>query len=246
MSRCCAKPTHAATAQPPSTSGVAVPRFAAMEFLPSPGGGGSARMKMRTRGGVTVSQRPALSDVERPSPRPVSHCMRTDPPPPGEGKTTRLYRFRMNPTISLVARMVSSAMTRARSAPSINILSTWPGSATSRFISEAIGDSFATQSSTSAFLKLENCPPPNSCQNGGLAALGQRGIDADEVVGLGPALQALFFRRQRFRIGLGFPDFLRDGVGVVGQVDARIVRGVRLRHLLGAVAQATSPASPGP
>ena len=28
--------------------------------------------------------------------------------------------------------------------------------------------SFATQSSTSAFLKLENCPPPNSLQHVGL------------------------------------------------------------------------------
>ena len=40
--------------------------------------------------------------------------------------------------------------------------------ATSRFISEAIGASFATQSSTSAFLKLENCPPPNSVSTSGL------------------------------------------------------------------------------
>ena len=31
-----------------------------------------------------------------------------------------------------------------------------------RIISEAIGESLVTQSSTSAFLKLENCPPPNS------------------------------------------------------------------------------------
>ena len=72
------------------------------------------------------------------------------------------YRFRTKPTMSLVAFMVSAAIVRARSAPSIRIASTWPGSATSRFISEAIGDNLATQSSTSAFLKLENCPPPNS------------------------------------------------------------------------------------
>ena len=40
------------------------------------------------------------------------------------------------------------------------------------------------------------------------------------------------------RIGLGAADLLGDGVGVVGQVDARIVRRVGLAHLLGAVAQA--------
>ena len=41
-----------------------------------------------------------------------------------------------------------------------------------------------------------------------------------------------------FGIGLRLADLLGDGVGIVGQVDARIVGLVRLRHLLGAVAQA--------
>src|SRR5262249_25169374 len=68
-------------------------------------------------------------------------------------------RLRMKPTTSFAFCMVSSPIARARSAPSVRIASTWPGSATSRFISEAIGDSLATQSSTRAFLKLENCPP---------------------------------------------------------------------------------------
>jgi len=37
--------------------------------------------------------------------------------------------------------------------------------------SEAIGDNFATQSSTNAFLKLEtNCPPPNFAEHVGLGA----------------------------------------------------------------------------
>jgi len=34
MSRCCAKPPHAATAQPPSTSGVTVPQEAMKLILP--------------------------------------------------------------------------------------------------------------------------------------------------------------------------------------------------------------------
>ena len=47
--------------------------------------------------------------------------------------------------------------------------------------------------------------------------------------------------RQRLGIGLRLADLLRDGVGIVGQVDARIVRCIRLRHLLGAVAQRHHP-----
>ena len=43
---------------------------------------------------------------------------------------------------------------------------------------------------------------------------------------------------QRLGIGLRLLDLLGDGVGIVGQVDARQVGRVRLRHLLGAVAQA--------
>src|SRR5258708_1849269 len=78
------------------------------------------------------------------------------------GKGKESYVLRTKPTMSFVAFMVSVAMARARSAPSIKIESTWPGSETSRFISAAIGDSFATQSSTSEFLKFENWPPPNS------------------------------------------------------------------------------------
>ena len=43
--------------------------------------------------------------------------------------------------------------------------------------------------------------------------------------------------RQRLRIGLRLADFQGDRLGVVGHVDARIVRAVGLRHFLGAVAQ---------
>jgi hypothetical protein len=39
MSRCCAKPTHAAMAQPPSTSGVVVPQEAMESHPPLEGEG---------------------------------------------------------------------------------------------------------------------------------------------------------------------------------------------------------------
>ena len=36
----------------------------------------------------------ALSEVERPSPRPVTHlAMRADPPPPGEGEDQHRYPY---------------------------------------------------------------------------------------------------------------------------------------------------------
>ena len=66
---------------------------------------------------------------------------------------------------------------------------------------------------------------------------GEAGIDADEVVGLRPALQPLELGGQRLGVGLRLPELLGDGVGIVGEVDARIVRRVGLRHLLGAVAE---------
>ncbi len=46
---------------------------------------------------------------------------------------------------------------------------------------------------------------------------------------------------QRLGVGLGAADLQRDRVGIVGHVDARIIRGVGFRHLLGAVAQAHHP-----
>jgi len=53
-----------------------------------------------------------------------------------------------------------------------------------------------------------------------LAAACQCRVDPDQIVGLGARLQALFLRRQRLRVGLGLADLLRDGVGIVGEVDA--------------------------
>src|SRR3981081_1310138 len=66
------------------------------------------------------------------------------------GQDVESYCLRTKPTMSFVAFMVSAAMARARSAPSISIESTWPGSATSRFISAAIGARVGAQRPTDA------------------------------------------------------------------------------------------------
>ena len=132
---------------------------------------------------------------------------------------------RIRPTISLVLSMVSVAIARARSAPSIRIPSTWPGSATSRFISAAIGASLATAELDQRVLEAGELPAAELAQHLGLGAARKRGIDADQIVGLGAGLEAGLLARQRFRIGLRLADLLRDGVGVVGEVDPRIVGG---------------------
>ena len=58
--------------------------------------------KCETGRGDSLSTR-ALSDVERPSPHLGSHCMRTDPPPPGEDKSDhhRCIRQFICPTAAL-------------------------------------------------------------------------------------------------------------------------------------------------
>ena len=66
-------------------------------------------------------------------------------------------------------------------------------------------------------------------------------MDADEVRGLGPAFEPIRFARQRLGIGLRAPDLLRNGVGIVRKVDARVSRGIGLAHLGVAVAQAHHP-----
>src|SRR6185437_6575524 len=67
---------------------------------------------------------------------------------------------RTKPTMSLTAFMVSAAILRARAEPSARIASMVTGSRSSRFISPAIGLSLATDRSTSADLKVENCALP--------------------------------------------------------------------------------------
>ena len=54
----------------------------------------------------------------------------------------------------------------------------------------------------------------------------------------GLPLEPLGLGGKRLGIGLRLSDLLGDGVGVVGEIDARHVGLVRLRHLLRAVAQA--------
>lgn len=75
----------------------------------------------------------------------------------------------------------------------------------------------------------------------GLGAVGKSREDADEIIGLRPALQPLDLARKRVGIGLGLADLARDGIGIVGEIDARQVGWIRLRHLLGAVLQAHDP-----
>ena len=60
-------------------------------------------------------------------------------------------------------------------------------------------------------------------------------------IGFGAVFETLLLARQRLRIGLGLADLLGDGVGIVGEIDARVVRRIGLRHLLGAVAQRHHP-----
>ena len=64
------------------------------------------------------------------------------------------------------------------------------GSCTSRFISAPIGPSFSTASAVSASLKRENCAPPIFREHGGLRPVGERRVNADEIVGLGPLASA--------------------------------------------------------
>ena len=86
-----------------------------------------------------------------------------------------------NPSTSFTPAITLSAIARARSAPSASTRSIWPGSASSRFISAAIGVSLATARSASAGLKVENCAPANLGEHRLARGIGKRGVDVDEV-----------------------------------------------------------------
>ena len=101
-----------------------------------------------------------------------------------------------------------------------------------------MGVSLDAASSARASLKREKGALPNSRNTASLLVSARPGIDADEIVGLGPRLEPLHLRRQRLGIGLRLFDLLGDGIGIVGQIDPRHVGFVRLRHLARAVAQA--------
>ena len=51
----------------------------------------------------------------------------------------------------------------------------------------------------------------------------ERRENSDEVLRLGPSGQALHLRGKRLRIGLRLADLLRDRVGIVGKIYARVV-----------------------
>ena len=74
--------------------------------------------------------------------------------------------------------------------------------------------------------------------HGVLLLVGEGGVDAQQVVGVRPLLGIFQRVGHRQRIGLGATDLLGDRVGIVGEVDARVIRRIGLAHLLGAVTQA--------
>ena len=141
----------------------------------------------------------------------------------------------------LISARIGCAKVRARPAPSPRMRSISAGSPRSRCISALTGATRATATSASSFLKAENWLPPYSAQHPLLRRIGQRRIDADEVVGLRPVFKTCLLGGQRLGVGLGLLDLARDGVLIVAHIDTRQVRRVRLRHLLGAVAQAHDP-----
>ena len=51
----------------------------------------------------------------------------------------------------------------------------------------------------SAGLKAENCAPPCSFSTSGTDLAGERGIDADEILGFGAICEALLIRRAAAR-----------------------------------------------
>ena len=113
-----------------------------------------------------------------------------------------------------------------------------PGSASRRLASAPIGPGFARDLGQ-RLLEGRELLAAELAKTAGLGLARQRRVDADEIVRLGTAVQSL---RPRSGSGSGsvlaFWILLRDGVGVVGQIDARQVGRIGLRHLLGAVAQA--------
>ena len=66
-------------------------------------------------------------------------------------------------------------------------------------------------------------------------------MDSHKVVGLGALLECRLVVRQGMWIGFGPADLVRDRIGIVCQVDARLVRGIRFRHFLQTVTQRHHP-----
>ena len=95
--------------------------------------------------------------------------------------------------------------------------------------------------STSAALKVEKLAPPKVCSTCAFVSPFSAAKMPTRLSSLGPPRRPAILARQRLGIGLRLADFLRDRIGVVVKIDARIIGGVRLRHFLGAVAQAHHP-----
>ena len=143
--------------------------------------------------------------------------------------------------MSFTARIVSSAIARARPAPSASTDSIWAGSARQPLHLGPDRSEGGDREIDKRGLEGGELGVAELAQHLRLAAIGQGRVDADEVVRLRALRQPGLLRRQRFRVGLRPPDLLGDGIGVVRQVDAREIRGVGLRHLLRPVAQRHHP-----
>ena len=140
--------------------------------------------------------------------------------------------------MSLTARMVSAAIFCARAAPSASTASIAAGSPCRRRISAAIGLELCHRQLDQRRLEGGELRVAEFLEHAGARRAGERGVDADQIVGFRAASPALSPRSAAAPDrSCALADLLRDGVGVVGEVDARLIGGVRLRHFLGAVAQ---------
>src|SRR5690606_18533335 len=81
---------------------------------------------------------------------------------------------------------------------------------------------------TESLFERRERPAAELPQHGGHVHSGKRSIDADEVLRLGPPGEPQLLGRQRLRIRLRLLDLAGDRVGIVSQVDAGEIRGVRL------------------
>ena len=158
------------------------------------------------------------------------------------GGKVRTRRYdRTKPTTSLTAFIVSPASFCARREPSANTASMAAGSSSSRFISAAIGAELGNGQIGQCRLEGRELRIAEFLEHAGARGVGQRRVDADEIVGLGAGREPFFLAGQRFRIGFGAADLLCDRVGIVGEIDAGIIRSIGLRHLFRAVAQRHDP-----
>ena len=140
------------------------------------------------------------------------------------------------PTRSYTRARLSLAIASARSAPRRSRRSISAGSSIRRRISAVIGASFSTARSASSPLKAEKALPGEARLDLGPRQIGQRGVDVEQIRGLGPVLGVI--GQAHLAVRFGPLQLERDRVGIVGQIDPGVVRGIRAAHLLASVAQA--------